>query len=55
MKVINIDFKNKQFETDSGEVYPFIFDVNETITIEEFQKIINESEEALKRLLNNNG
>lgn len=55
MKVINIDFKNKQFETDNGEVFPFIFEVDEFITIEEFQKLINESEAALKKLLNNNG
>lgn len=53
MKVINIDFENRQFETSDGEVFPFVFDVDSTMTIEEFQLLVDESEEALKKLLNN--
>ena len=33
MKAINIDFENKTFETDSGETYPLMFDIDDTITI----------------------
>lgn len=34
MKVVNIDFENKTFTTDDGTEYPFMFDVNPSITIE---------------------
>lgn len=37
MKVINIDFKNKTFETDNGETFPLMFDV------------IDKSENAIKK------
>ena len=37
MKVISIDFESKTFETDNGETYPVLFDVDETITLDEFQ------------------
>ncbi len=55
MKVINIDFDKKEFETDNGEVFPFIFEIEESMKIEEFQTFINESEAALEKLMNNNG
>lgn len=51
MKVIHIDFENKIFETDSGETYPLIFDVDESITLEEFQELVDKSENAIKQLL----
>lgn len=51
MKVINIDFENKIFETDSGETYPLMFDVDESITFEGFQELIDKSENAIKELL----
>lgn len=53
MIIINIDFVNKQFETEDGEIYPFIFEVDLSITLNEFQQLIDESEEVLKKLLNN--
>lgn len=28
MKVTNINFKNKAFETDNGETFPLLFDVD---------------------------
>lgn len=52
MKVININLENKTFETDNGEIFPFIFDVDEDITIENFQELIDKSENMLKELLN---
>lgn len=51
MKVINIDFKNKIFETDNGETFPLMFDVDESITLEEFQELVNKSGNAIKQVL----
>ena len=51
MKVINIDFKNKTFETDNGETFPLLFDVDESITLEEFQELVVKSENAIKEVL----
>ena len=51
MKVININFENKTFETDNGETYPLIFDVDESITLEEFQELVDKSENAIKEVL----
>ena len=51
MKVTNIDFQNKTFETDNGETFPLMFDVDESITLEEFQELIDKSESAIKEVL----
>ena len=51
MKVINIDFENKTFETDDGETFPLMFDVDESITLEEFQEFVYKSENAIKEVL----
>ena len=51
-KIVNIDFENKTFITDDGTEYPFMFDVNPSITIEEFQTLVDESEDVIKKLLN---
>ena len=37
MGVKSIDFENKAFETDNGETYPLMFDVDESIMFEDFQ------------------
>ena len=51
MKVINIDFKNKTFETDNGATYPLVFDVDESITLEELQELVDKSENVIKQVL----
>ena len=51
MKVTNINFKNKTFETDNSETFPFLFDVDKSITLEEFQELIDKSENAIKEVL----
>ena len=33
MKVININFENKTFETDNGETFSLMFDVDKSETI----------------------
>ena len=51
MKVINIDFENKTFETDNGETFPLLFDVDESIPLEEFQQLVDKSENEIKEVL----
>ena len=51
MKVTNINFKNKTFETDNGETLPLLFDVDDSITLEEFQELVDKSENAIKKVL----
>ena len=51
MKVTNINFKNKTFETDNGETFSLLFDVNDSITLEEFQELVDKSENAIKEVL----
>ena len=51
MKVTNIDFENKTFETDNGETFPLLFNVDDSITFEEFQELVNKSENAIKEVL----
>ena len=51
MKVINIDFENKTFGTDNGETFPLLFDVDESIPLEEFQQLVDKSENAIKEVL----
>lgn len=51
MKVTNINFKNKTFETYNGETLPLLFDVDDSITLEEFQELVDKSENAIKEVL----
>ena len=51
MKIVNIDFENKTFETDNGETYPLVFDVDESITLEEFQELVDQRENVIKQVL----
>ena len=51
MKVENINFENKTFETDNGEIFPLMFDVDENMTLDEFQELVNKSDNAIKELL----
>lgn len=54
MKVVKLDIVKKEFETEDGCVYPILFDIDETITIEEFQKLLDESKEIVKDLIGRN-
>ena len=51
MKVTNIDFENKTFETDNGETFPLLFDVDGSITLEEFPELVDKSENVIKQVL----
>ena len=54
IKVISIDSENKEFTTDDGNTYPILFDIDEDITIDEFQIALDESKEIMIKLLEGN-
>ena len=54
IKVISIDSENKEFTTDDGNTYPILFDIDEDITIDEFQIALDESKEIIIKLLDGN-
>ena len=41
MKVVRVD--KTEYEFENGDVYPHVFELDEDITIEEFQKLLDES------------
>ena len=51
LKVVRVD--KTEFELDNGVVYPIPFelDVDEDISIEEFQKILDSSKETILKIL----
>lgn len=50
MKVIKIDYEDKTFFTEDGDEYPLMFGIDENITIDEFQKILDESEDIMRKI-----
>lgn len=51
MKIKNIDLENKVFVTEDEETFPIMFDIDESITIEMFQEIINNTKDVIEKLL----
>lgn len=51
--VIRVD--EKEFELDNGDIYPIPFDLDEVPTVEEFQKLLNNSKDIMLKLLEDNG
>jgi len=51
LKVVRVD--KTEFELDNGDVYPIPFelDVDEDISIEEFQKILDSSKETILKMM----
>lgn len=43
-----------EFELDSGDIYPIPFELNDNITIEEFQKILDSSKHIIMKILEDN-
>ena len=41
MKVVRVD--KTEYELENGDVYPHVFELNEDVTVEEFQKLLDES------------
>lgn len=53
IKVISIDKINKEFTTDDGNTYPILFDIDEDITVEDFQKAIDDSKKIMLNIIKN--
>ena len=51
MKVVRLDIEKKEFEIEGGTVYPILFDIDESIPVEDFQKILDESNDIVKDLI----
>jgi hypothetical protein len=51
LNVVRVD--KYEFELDNGDIYPIPFelDIDEDISIEEFQKILNSSKEIILKIL----
>ena len=52
-KVISIDKINKEFTTDDGNIYPILFDIDEDITVEDFQNAIDDSKKIMLNIIKN--
>lgn len=51
-KTLNVVRVGKnEFELDNGDIFPIPFDVNDDISVEEFQKIINSSKDIVIKIL----
>jgi len=48
-KVVRVS--KTEFELDTGDVFPFPFDMEEVLTAEEFQTILDNSKELILQML----
>ena len=53
MKVVSIDLEKKEFVIEDETVYPIFFDIPNDITIDEFQSLLDESCDIVKRITEN--
>ena len=51
MKVVRVD--KTEYELENGDVYPHVFELDEDITIEEFQKLLDESKSMILNHIKN--
>ena len=51
IKVVSIDKINNEFTTDDGNIYLILFHIDEDITIEEFQKAIDDSKKIMLNII----
>lgn len=50
-KVVRVN--NNEFELDNGDIYPHNFDLDDDITVDEFQKLLNNSKELILKMIKN--
>lgn len=43
-----------EFELDNGDIYPIPFELNDNITVEEFQNILDSSKDIIIKILEDN-
>jgi len=48
-----IEFNSKEFKLDNGDVYPHNFDLDQDITIKEFQNLLDLSKKTITELIKN--
>ena len=51
-KMIVVRVTKTEFELDNGDIYPHTFELDEDITIDEFQMLLNESQSTMINHLN---
>lgn len=51
--VIRVD--EKEFELDNGDTYPIPFELDVIPSVEEFQKLLDDSKDIMLKLLEDNG
>lgn len=51
IKVVSIDKINNEFTTDDGNTYPILFGIDKDITVEEFQKAIDDSKKIMLNII----
>lgn len=51
MKVVRVD--KTEYELENGDVYPHVFELDEDITIEEFQKLLDDSKSMILNHIKN--
>ena len=54
MKVKSLDLTNKIFITEDNEEYPILFDIDDFITLDKFQELLNKSSDIIEKLININ-
>lgn len=51
MKVVRVS--KTEYELENGDVYPNVFELDEDITVEEFQKLLDESKSMILNHIKN--
>lgn len=46
-KIIVVRVDSDEFELDNGDVFPQLFDIDEDITVEQFQELLDESKDMV--------
>ena len=54
MKDKSLDLNNKIFITEDNEEYPILFDIDDFITLDKFQELLNKSSDIIEKLININ-
>lgn len=52
-KYIVVRVTKTEFELNNGDIYPHAFDLDEDITVEEFQKLLDDSKEFILKHIEN--
>lgn len=48
-----VEVNSKEFKLENGDVYPHNFDLDEDITVEEFQVMLDKSKDSITELIKN--